>query len=308
MSGHKNKGTGGFEEKWITAVEEYMCPVCLLVAREAVACACGALFCEDCRAICTSCPNCRSKDSVAPSFRDRRAIQNLNVACPLGCSVVFRLGDHSSHVQRVCANRIVPCPSCQTPTPLSYHPQHLETVCAHRQVRCDGCTVLVSLPELPKHKQEACPQRNVTCSLCSDVLRAENWEPHLATGHMKALLDRIMSLESTVQQLQADSSSLRARLQEEGSKPKDSSVAPPPANWPEPQNGRPHLGKYMVCGSGGCSTHERFLNGHCDPLKRMNGNKPIGLWSCCGVLDNSIPTCGGRSLVGMYPLFSWRQL
>lgn len=78
---------GGFEEKWTTTVEEYLCPICLLVSREAVACACGALFCEDCRALCSSCPNCRSNEAVHPAFRDRRAIQNLMVACPSGCAV-----------------------------------------------------------------------------------------------------------------------------------------------------------------------------------------------------------------------------
>lgn len=291
--------TGGFEEKWTSNVEEYECHVCLLVAREAVACACGALFCEVCRAGCKSCPNCRSPDPVAPSFRDRRAILNLTIRCSLGCSVVFRLGDHSAHVRNNCVNRSVPCPLCRIPTTLSQHSIHMDNACAYRQVSCEACKMSVSLHDLPQHQQEVCPTRHVKCLLCSASVRLNTMEEHLkANGHMQLMLDRLMQLEQKVQAQQVEILTLRA------SKPVEVHLLSSGSSGPVAY--RPHAGAYMVCGSGGCTTHEQFLHGHCDHLKRVNGNKPIGLWSCCGVLDRSVTTCGPRSLVGMYPLFSWR--
>lgn len=290
-----------------------MCPICLLVAREAVACACGALFCEECRAICSSCPNCRSKEAVHPAFRDRRAIQNLMVGCPLGCPGVFRLGDHSSHVQHTCVKRPVPCPACNSLVALSEHATHQSAECVFRQVTCEECQESVTLAGLATHKKQACSGIHVECSLCGDMTRKDRLEAHLtAGGHLTMMLERLMGLEKKVEEQQQEILTLRGQLQQQqqqhdgANKRKESASQASSAGRPANNQGRPHPGKYMVCGSGGCSTHERFLNGHCDPLKRMNGNKPVGLWSCCGLLDRNTWACATRPLGGTYPLFSWK--
>eukprot|EP00439_Symbiodinium_sp_Y106_P071401 s1715_g12.t2 len=81
----------GYDENWVCPeeVERFKCPICCLVARDAVSHECGAsLFCEGCWTNWMTrdhrCPSCRTDAStVAAAHFDRRTIRNLMLKCPL---------------------------------------------------------------------------------------------------------------------------------------------------------------------------------------------------------------------------------
>ena len=73
--------------------EKSKCPICFMVARNALAHECGELFCEDCWVKCQGederCPVCRQEGhEVAPAYANRRAIQRLQIVCPNKCGQV----------------------------------------------------------------------------------------------------------------------------------------------------------------------------------------------------------------------------
>ena len=108
----------GHDEEWLDPVEanSMQCPVCMCVARDALAHDCGNLFCEVCwtRWISEncSCPVCREDGaSIVKAPRDQRKINNLMIKCPLGCEEIVRLGDKGAHLSR-CVKRTLQCSQC----------------------------------------------------------------------------------------------------------------------------------------------------------------------------------------------------
>ena len=83
---------GGYDEEWCDDqdVEKFRCPICLLVARDAMAHDCGSvLFCEVCWVKClaedSKCPVCRNDGaSIVPAHFERRSIRNLLLKCSCG--------------------------------------------------------------------------------------------------------------------------------------------------------------------------------------------------------------------------------
>eukprot|EP00913_Durusdinium_trenchii_P033997 g31824.t1 len=95
---------GGHDEQWLDVAEanSMQCPICMCVARDALAHDCGNLFCDLCwtRWIAEnpSCPVCREDgQGIVRAPRDQRKILNLMIRCPLGCDETFRLGDKETH-------------------------------------------------------------------------------------------------------------------------------------------------------------------------------------------------------------------
>ena len=111
--------TGGYDEDWAdpAEVDKLKCPICMLVARNAMAHDCGSvLFCEMCWVKClaedSKCPVCRKDgSSIVPAHFERRAILNLMVKCPNNCGESFNLCDKAGwakvHLAKVSSIRIL---------------------------------------------------------------------------------------------------------------------------------------------------------------------------------------------------------
>ncbi|CAK8996809.1 unnamed protein product [Durusdinium trenchii] len=124
-SAERPEVTGGYDEDWAldpAEVDKLKCPICMLVARNAMAHDCGSvLFCEMCWVKClaedSKCPVCRKDgSSIAPAHFERRAILNLMVKCPNNCGESFNLCDKEKHLKD-CSARFTLCPLCQEQVP-----------------------------------------------------------------------------------------------------------------------------------------------------------------------------------------------
>ncbi|CAK9072411.1 E3 ubiquitin-protein ligase MIB1 (DAPK-interacting protein 1) (DIP-1) (Mind bomb homolog 1) (RING-type E3 ubiquitin transferase MIB1) [Durusdinium trenchii] len=98
---------GGYDEQWLDVAEaaSMQCPICMCVARNAMAHDCGNLFCEICwiRWMAEdnpTCPVCRELgEGIVRAPRDRRKISNLMIRCQ-GCKESIRLADKEKHVSQ----------------------------------------------------------------------------------------------------------------------------------------------------------------------------------------------------------------
>lgn len=183
--------TGGYDEEWFSEqeVERFRCPICFLVARDAMAHDCGAvLFCETCWVKCmaedSKCSVCRKDGStVAPAHFERRAIRNLLVKCPNGCGENFQLYDKE---------------------------KHLKESCSARQVKCEACEGFYQAGCQEEHRK-ACGARWSTCRLCGEQVQLSELEAHYASNPGKhisqivALLDEVSRLREEVKQLKGES-------------------------------------------------------------------------------------------------------
>ena len=200
----------GHDEQWAEEVDEdYRCPICLLVARDAVAHSCGKLFCAHCWAQCAVqkelCPLCQEGGEAAPAHRDRKAILNVNIRCPLECDQAFRLGNKEAHVASACVRRSIPCTLCGGDTTPATLQQHRDTECSHRTVRCPDCGLSVQYREMSDHRRVACTHRSVPCPLCHEAVHSKDLLQHMeqsAGTHIMALLTENDRLKSRIRRLE----------------------------------------------------------------------------------------------------------
>ena len=96
----------GHDELWSSDPDpNYLCVVCTLVARDAIAhVACGKLFCELCWTETAQAPPCPAEDcpaaassTVREATDARAAISALPCVC-LTCEAIFPVGDKADHV------------------------------------------------------------------------------------------------------------------------------------------------------------------------------------------------------------------
>ncbi|CAJ1434805.1 unnamed protein product, partial [Effrenium voratum] len=177
--GGSSGGEGeGYEEAWCCPEEAMRsrCPICLQVAKDALAHECGELFCEMCWVRCQAdddrCPVCRQDGrQVAPAYWSRRAILDLATTCQ-SCGEVCRLGDKAAHLAR-CASRLVTCETCGLELPAQRLAQH--------QAQCSAWCC---------------------CELCGEKVR--DLEAHLNEkpgGHLSLMLKDLRELRREVSEL-----------------------------------------------------------------------------------------------------------
>lgn len=186
----------GYDETWVSAeeAEKSKCPICFMVARNALAHECGELFCEDCWVKCQGederCPVCRQEGhEVAPAYANRRAIQRLQIVCPNKCGQVLCLSDKEDH---------------------------LRSKCGHRPIRCPDCDSEVAAGQLAEH-QVLCRENWPICELCGQ--RVKNLAVHMAaqTGdHMLRMVEGLASLREEVKDLRTQNKALQTRLCKDG--------------------------------------------------------------------------------------------
>ena len=167
------KTVGGYDYEFVDPVpDDYTCPICTLVQRDAhqVTC-CGKIYCKSCLeqleiynhiihnhyTQSIKCPNCRSKCCLAEEYKvfpDRNTISKINhlrIHCTnkeRGCKWVGHLKDLDTVHRPKCPNEIVEC----TNKKQSGKP------CGTKMQRCD----------LTVHKTQLCQWRKVKCRLCNE--------------------------------------------------------------------------------------------------------------------------------------------
>ncbi|XP_060606658.1 TNF receptor-associated factor 5-like [Ruditapes philippinarum] len=179
-STHSRTDALGYEAVFVDEPErKYMCPVCLVVMKDAVQTSCGHRFCEICikkvakRSGICKCPVDNTwfdtQFEMFPDVAIRREILSLKVKCDQhhkGCNWTGELRCLDLHVT-ICDYIEVTCeygcPEGQIRRKDLTH--HLET-CDLRPVCCEHCNSSTSSVYLTKHQLLDCRKFPVTCSLC----------------------------------------------------------------------------------------------------------------------------------------------
>lgn len=178
----------GYDELWMLDVSpfEHLCPICTLVPRNAVAHACGQIFCFLCwemwKVQGTGCAHCRQPGDAPASNRDRRDILNLQIRCPAKCEQIYRLGDKEKHLKDVCPNRLVQCERCEQFSSAALMPNHEQNICEHRIRLCVFCDRKIKHKDMEQHYHDKLGDHLI----------------HLATKNKK-LEERIAELEKNAE-------------------------------------------------------------------------------------------------------------
>ena len=188
---------GGYCYEFFDPVpEEFTCPICTLVQREAhqVTC-CGKIYCKSCLMQLKmtgdqfSCPTCReSLEGEQKFFPDKSTvikINHLRIYCPNkkeGCQWVGHLKDLENNHLPMCPNEVVVCeieqsndqdehmllswtiPICGAQVQRCQLEKHMTTECHWRQVICRRCQKQGSYWHMSGEHVEVCPNVLLPCS------------------------------------------------------------------------------------------------------------------------------------------------
>ena len=203
---------GGYNYEFVGPIsEDFTCPICTLVQREAqqVTC-CGKIYCESCLKCLKKkgtrflCPCCRTRlNGPYTVFPDKNAvskIKHLSIYCTnkeRGCKWVGNLKDLEEKHLPECPNEIVCCtiqrtclavfapkvpcvPSFSVPERCGAKVQrhqlekHMTEECEWRQVKCPHCEEEGSYIHIfGEHEKETCPDVLLPCSNegCSEQIK-----------------------------------------------------------------------------------------------------------------------------------------
>ena len=177
------KTTGGYDYEFVDPVpDDYTCPICTLVQRDAhqVTC-CGKIYCKSCleqlkkKANKFECPNCRSslkEERELTFFPDKNTISKINhlrIHCTnkeRGCKWVGHLKDLDTVHCPKCPNEIVECTNIMN---------KYGKPCGAKIQRCD----------LTIHKTQLCQWRKVKCPHCN----REGYHNEITGRHLKVCPD-----------------------------------------------------------------------------------------------------------------------
>ncbi|XP_041363469.1 TNF receptor-associated factor 4-like [Gigantopelta aegis] len=154
----------------------YICPICLLVLRDATQTRCGHRFCEECisrvigfRSV-VQCPVDRTwlvvNSEIFVDEAERREVLSLLTRCEndeSGCSwrgELRALQDHES----TCSLKLIVCSNECGESFLRKDATFHQDLCPFRKVKCDHCKDVMKFSELEMH-DEQCPKKVVACEL-----------------------------------------------------------------------------------------------------------------------------------------------
>ena len=171
----EDRPEGGYDYEFVSdpPLDDYICLICTLVAREAQqASCCGKIFCKQCLKECmrvnNNCPHCR-EDLNGKYFPDRRVIRDikqLKVYCENkkeGCKWEGELRHAETHHDS-CPYRHVECPNQCTEAVRSMDlQQHLETQCPNRLAKCSHCKQVGKHAYISTNHLEDCPDLQTDC-------------------------------------------------------------------------------------------------------------------------------------------------
>lgn len=168
--------------KELVFVEEperkYVCPVCLVVMKDAVQTICGHRFCKLCiEKVSSRSGRCKcpvdntwfhTKDEMFADIAVRREIQSLKVRCyqhDSGCAWTGDLLDLQGHAGG-CEHIEIRCEfGCGEHVRRADVPHHRE-VCDLRPVSCEHCSLSTTSVAITRHQLLDCRKFPVVCSLC----------------------------------------------------------------------------------------------------------------------------------------------
>ena len=166
---------GGYDYELVSnpPPDNYICPICILLARDAQqASCCGKIFCRQCIEKAAranlKCLRCH-EDVKRKYFPDTRAICDINqlkVYCKNkeeGCKWKGELHHAETHHDS-CPCRQVECPNQCTEAVRSMDlPRHLETQCPNRNARCRHCKQVGKHAYFSTDHLEDCPDLHIEC-------------------------------------------------------------------------------------------------------------------------------------------------
>ena len=167
--------TGWPLDRFIDPMDDFICPICREICRNASTINCGHSFCELCilrsnvSAYGDRCSLCRTKIiQQVPDFSKRMIINGKIMLCSNkenGCKItasVLRIIEH----EQTCEFRLVQCNSCDDSVSLCEMEQHIKNICRRRLGPCDVCTLLVPFLEMDTHLEKECPVKIIDCIYC----------------------------------------------------------------------------------------------------------------------------------------------
>ncbi|KAK7004965.1 TNF receptor-associated factor 6-like isoform X1 [Biomphalaria glabrata] len=175
-----NSQDHGYDVQPLCEIEpRHICPICLMIMKNAVQTMCGHRFCEACinkvvtrGSTLLTCPVDKTVSRVDQIFQDvatRREILCLPIQCPNksgGCSWEGDLIDLTGH-KSSCGLEPVTCAhGCGASLVRTEADEHL-SVCPFRQMNCLFCNECVQQSAMISHTEQ-CPMAPVTCSLCGE--------------------------------------------------------------------------------------------------------------------------------------------
>lgn len=180
----------GYEVDFDTVDPRFLCPICLLVMREAVQTACGHRFCKGCLSRVPTgidsllhCPVDKTiifMSQVFPDIATRREILSLRLDCnnsEKSCDWTGELRALESHME-VCPFEMVQCSNRCGAEVLR---RDLDLHCAEcpaRAVFCRHCQAEVIFRSLENHL-DTCPKVKICCSVChTAIIRREDIKTH----------------------------------------------------------------------------------------------------------------------------------
>jgi hypothetical protein len=169
-------------ERFIEPMDDFICPICREVCRDASSINCGHSYCESCILISNiseygdRCSLCRVKIiQQVPDFSKRMIINRKLMTCmnkELGCKTSTSVLNILEH-EKMCEFRIVKCNSCTDYISLVLMEEHIKNICMFRLVPCNECKSLVQYSLMETHLTE-CPSQLIDCPYCNWIgLRSE---------------------------------------------------------------------------------------------------------------------------------------
>jgi hypothetical protein len=168
--------TGWPLERFVEPMDDFICPICREVCRNASTINCGHSFCESCILISNisdygdRCSICRVKIiQQVPDFSKRMAINGKFITCinkEFGCKTstsVLRIQEH----EKTCDFRKVKCNSCSDMISLVEMEEHMKNQCLFRLVPCVQCKLLIQFSSIENHIENECPTQLVECNYCN---------------------------------------------------------------------------------------------------------------------------------------------
>lgn len=125
----------------------------------------------------------------------------------------------SVHVAEVCGSRPLSCPYCEMEVEAHKIEDHMED-CDLRPATCNYCNAdFDTYVELRDTHMDVCPEKPVECPYqrlgCNYQASNKELEQHLRLpSHVTLFVDRILKLESQVQELRKDNNALKDRVRQ----------------------------------------------------------------------------------------------
>lgn len=165
---------GWVRDRFLQHMDDFICPICHDVCKDAMTLNCGHTFCQSCITrseanFQSKCPECRTFSmQLVPDFSKRMKINGCTVTCVYkenGCPVTDALSRIFTH-EYTCLFKKQPCNDCFSMVCMNQLENHKQTECTHRMRQCERCMQSVRYLYSEEHDTITCPELDKTCDYC----------------------------------------------------------------------------------------------------------------------------------------------